>query len=48
MGFNLKAFFEELELIVNNSDCNNEAKLEAIAAEVKWQKEYAEQCGQIC
>jgi len=47
MGFNLVAFFEELNLIINNTEYSEAERLEAIAAEVTWQQKYALQCGQI-
>lgn len=45
MGFSLKAFFEDLEQMIQ--DAKSAEDLEAIRVFVANEKKYAEECGQL-
>lgn len=47
MGFNLRMFFEEIQHLLDTEGISPEQKLEIVKALVDFNKQYAEQCGQL-
>lgn len=47
MGFSLKAFFENLQALIDDQGMDDAHTLLAIAIYLKREREYAEACGQL-
>jgi ubiquitin-protein ligase len=47
VGFSLKMFFDGLQSIVNDPDMDDAAKVQALAAYLEREREYAQECGQL-
>lgn len=47
MGFSLKAFFSQLEDLINDKTLSLGAKYELMLELIDFQKQYAKDCGQL-
>ena len=47
LGFNLESAFASLLWILSREDLNEEDMLKEVEKEIRWQQEYAKECGVI-